>query len=186
TLGIPGIHQARNALAAAAVGLAFRVGRRAIASALESFRPASRRMEVLNLEGVVILNDTYNANPDSTRAALETLAAMAARGRRIAVLGDMLELGRASAAEHTRAGREAARLGIDVLLGFGTHTRATVRAAGRGRGEHFQEKKALAERLTEIISPGDVVLVKGSRGMRMEEVVSFVQERLREAIVPFG
>ena len=104
-LAIPGEHNALNALAAAAVGLSFKVPATKIREALEAFRAASKRMEVMNVQGVIILNDAYNANPDSMLAALKTLAAAKVTGKRIAVLGDMRELGSAGAAEHEAIGK---------------------------------------------------------------------------------
>jgi UDP-N-acetylmuramoyl-tripeptide--D-alanyl-D-alanine ligase len=184
-LGVPGEHSAVNALAAAAVGSAFRVPAKAICAALEAIRPSSRRMEVVNLEGVVIFNDTYNANPDSMLAALKTLAATRVNGKRIAVLADMRELGEAGPGEHERVGRAARELRIDYVLTFGPLARRIHETAG-GQAMHYDEKNMLAEYLAELIAPGDAVLVKGSRGMKMEDVVAFLEERLRSAVVPFG
>jgi UDP-N-acetylmuramoyl-tripeptide--D-alanyl-D-alanine ligase len=185
-LAIPGEHHARNALAAAAVGIHFGVSLKKIRKALENFHPASKRMEVVDLEGVMVFNDTYNANPDSVIAALRTLAAVNVSGKRIAVLADMRELGDRSAEEHTRIGREVAALGIDYLLTFGEHARYIGEATAGVTVFHYDQKNVLAEYLAELISPGDAVLVKGSRAMKMEEVVAFLEERLRQAVVPFG
>jgi UDP-N-acetylmuramyl pentapeptide synthase len=134
-------------------------------------------MEVVNVDGVTILNDTYNANPDSTMAALRTLAALPATGKRIAVLADMLELGAAAPAEHERIGRAVTELKIDYLLTYGTLGSIIARAAGLPTAMQYDQKNILAEYLLELLTPGDVVLVKGSRGMRMEDVVLFIQER---------
>ena len=183
-LAVPGEHHAANALAAAAVGLAFKVPARAVAEALEDFRAVGKRMEVLDLEGILLYNDTYNANPDSTMAALRTLAAARVEGKRIAVLGDMLELGADGPEEHTRIGREAAALGIDYLLTLGTLARHAHDAAGMPTALHYDEKNVLAEELAELIAPGDAVLVKGSRGMAMEDIVTFLRARLDTATVP--
>jgi UDP-N-acetylmuramoyl-tripeptide--D-alanyl-D-alanine ligase len=177
TLRVPGEHAAGNALAAAAVGLALRVPIRRIVDALEGFTASSKRMEVVNAEGVTILNDTYNANPDSTLAALRTLATFPASGKRIAVLADMLELGDAARAEHERIGQAVAALKIDYLLTYGTLGSIIARAAGIPTAVQYDQKNILAEYLFELLTPGDVVLVKGSRGMRMEDVVLFIQER---------
>lgn len=176
-LSVPGTHAAVNALAAAAVGLTFRVAPRHIQEALEGFTASSKRMEVLNAGGVIILNDTYNANPDSMVAALETLAAYPAAGKRIAVLADMLELGAASATEHERVGEAIRALRPDYLLTFGTLSRGISRASGLQTAVHYDQKNILAEYLLELVAPGDVVLIKGSRGMKMEDVVLFVADR---------
>lgn len=177
TLRVPGEHAAGNALAAAAVGLALRVPVRRIVDALEGFTASSKRMEVVNADGVTILNDTYNANPDSMMAALRTLAAFPVSGKRIAVLADMLELGTAAQAEHERIGQAVAALKIDYLLTYGALGGIIARAAGIPTAMQYDQKNILAEYLYELLTPGDVLLVKGSRGMRMEDVVLFIQER---------
>jgi UDP-N-acetylmuramoyl-tripeptide--D-alanyl-D-alanine ligase len=183
-LGIPGEHNARNALAAAAVGLTFQVTPKQICRALESFAPADKRMQVENLSGVVVYNDTYNANPDSTIAALQTLAAAQVMGKKIAVLADMLELGESASEEHVRVGREVARLGIEYLLTFGQLAKHIHNTAKGSFVVHYDQKNILAEYLAELVTPGDAVLVKGSRGMNMEDVVTFLKERLHQAATP--
>ncbi len=177
-LGITGDHHARNALAAAAVGLTMRVPATGIASALEQFRPAGKRMEIVTVGGVTIINDTYNANPDSMLAALETLVASRGDGKCIAVLGDMRELGEKSVEEHRAVGAEVRRLGIEYLLTIGEQARQMHEAFGADGGFHYDQKNALAEYLAELVSEGDIVLVKGSRGMRMEDVVTFLASQL--------
>jgi len=183
-LGVPGEHNVFNALAAVAVGLTLKVPAKRIRKALESFRPASKRMQVLNYEGVIIYNDTYNANPDSMISALRTLALAKVPGKRIAGLGDMRELGDSGPEEHTRVGREAAQLGIDYVLTFGELARFICDAADMESAFHYDQKNMLAEYLAELIAPGDAVLVKGSRGMKMEDIVTFLEERLHSAVVP--
>jgi UDP-N-acetylmuramoyl-tripeptide--D-alanyl-D-alanine ligase len=169
-LSVPGRHTAANALAAVAVGLAFGVPPASIARALKEFRPVGKRMETLTVNGVTILNDTYNANPDSVLSALETLALFRGRGRRIVVLGDMLELGGNARREHELAGAEVRKRGFKHLLAFGPLAKHYVTAARTGK--HYADKRRLAADLLPMARPGDVVLVKGSRGMRMEEIVS--------------
>ncbi len=178
-LRIPGRHNAMNAVAAAAVGVQFGIPLSEIATALGSFRPTSKRMEVVRVGGITILNDTYNANPDSMVAALQTLAEAAVRGKRIAVLADMLELGHDSARHHARVGREAGRLGIDHLLTYGERARDIGAASRIPSALHYDQKNMLSEYLAELAGPGDTVLVKGSRGMKMEDVVTFLIERHR-------
>lgn len=181
-LGIAGDHHARNALAAAAVGVTLRVPATAIKAALEEFRPAGKRMEILAVGGVTIINDTYNANPDSMLAALQTLAAMRDGGKCIAVLGDMKELGAKSAEEHRAVGVEARKLGIEYLLTFGEQARLMHETFGPDGALHYDQKNALAEYLAELVSEGDVVLVKASRGMRMEDVVTFLASQLTSSV----
>lgn len=183
-LRIPGEHNAMNALAAVAVGLTFNVPAKRIRKALESFCPTAKRMEVLNYEGVIIYNDTYNANPDSMISALKTLASANVTGKKIAVLGDMRELGEHGTEEHARVGREATQLGIDYVLTYGELARSIHEATKIEYALHYDQKNMLAEYLAELVAPGDVVLVKGSRGMKMEDIVTFLEERLRSALVP--
>jgi UDP-N-acetylmuramyl pentapeptide synthase len=183
-LGLPGEHNALNALAAVAVGLTFKVPAKRIRKALETFRPASKRMQVLNYGGVLIYNDTYNANPDSMISALKTLASARVPGKKIAVLGDMRELGGSGQEEHSRVGREAAQLQINYVLTYGELARFIHEAANIEWALHYEQKNMLAEYLAELIAPGDAVLVKGSRGMKMEDIVTFLEERLHSAVVP--
>ena len=177
-LSIPGRHIMMDALAAAAVGRMFRVPWADIRKALEAFRPSSKRMEVVRLAGTVVLNDTYNANPDSVNAALETLRDFPTRGKKIAVLADMLELGARSNAEHRAVGLVASRSSVDYLLTHGEQSRAIHEAATVPFKAHYDQKNVLAEYLVELVGPGDVVLIKGSRGMQMEDLVTFLVERL--------
>lgn len=181
TLTTPGLHAAYNALAAAAVGIAMRVPATGIQRSLQQFRPSGKRSEVLHVNNVTILNDTYNSNPDSARAALSTLASMQTAGKRIAVLADMLELGDAAEKLHQEIGRATTRLGIQYLLTFGPLSKATYDASSAPHKIHYEHKNVLAEYLSELVAEGDVVLVKGSRGMKMEDVVTFLKERLTRA-----
>ncbi|HLB01172.1 MAG TPA: cyanophycin synthetase, partial [Bacteroidota bacterium] len=176
---VPGPHNASNGLAAAAVGLAFGVSRASLRRALGRFRAVGRRMEVLRAGGVTILNDTYNANPESVVSALETLSLFSGRGKRVVVLADMLELGKNSAREHERIGRAIARFGFTDVLTYGRLAGWYRRGAKRGR--HFTDKKRLSRELRKIVSRGDVVLVKGSRGMKMEEVAGALAGHLGSA-----
>jgi len=174
-----GKHTAENALAAAAVGLHFGIGVTKIKSALEKHRPGTKRMEVLRIQGVTILNDTYNANPDSVLSALQTLAVMDCKGKIIVVLGDMLELGDSSEREHRRIGEEIRRLGFEYVLTYGKESTAACAESHATHAFHYEEKSALIAYLEELVTPGDVVLVKGSRGMKMEDVVIHLTEHLR-------
>jgi UDP-N-acetylmuramoyl-tripeptide--D-alanyl-D-alanine ligase len=180
-LAIPGKHNAMNALSAAAAGIVFHVPPARISGALESCRPVSSRMETLSIGGVTILNDTYNANPDSARAAIETLASLRVPGKKIAVLADMLELGVHADEGHTEVGKATAALGIDYVLTHGNLAKHIHDAAGIPGALHYDQKNMLAEYLAELLTPGDAVLVKGSRGMHMEDIIAFLKERLRPA-----
>jgi UDP-N-acetylmuramoyl-tripeptide--D-alanyl-D-alanine ligase len=180
TLRMPGRHAAWNAAAALATGMAFDVPADTALEAISRTGSYDRRMRIMRVCGVTLIDDTYNANPDSTLAALDTLQAMQARGARIAVLGDMLELGRTARQEHEAVGDELARFGVDFLFTFGQLSRATCRAAQNGvrLAAHFTDKSAICNAVLATIQEGDVVLVKGSRGMRMDEVMTFLQRRL--------
>ena len=178
-LSVPGHHNAFNALAAATVGLTFRVPVKRIQQSLASFLSASKRMQVLKLDSVIVLNDTYNSNPDSVMAALGVLGSIGTPGKKIAVLADMLELGNNAVEEHKRIGEEVASSGAKYLLTYGPLSLHTHEAAVRAQKFHYEQKAALVEHLFGLISPGDVVLIKGSRGMKMEEVVALLTERFK-------
>jgi UDP-N-acetylmuramoyl-tripeptide--D-alanyl-D-alanine ligase len=171
SLNAPGMHNVTNALAAAAVGLKLNVKPKKIAAALRQFTSASKRMEVIVLKGVTILNDTYNSNPDSVIVALKTLQSIVSGGKKIVVLGDMRELGDASKREHTNIGAVASGMKFDRLLTFGPFSKYTSEAYGTA-SKHFDSKDLLSDELKQTMKSGDVVLVKGSRGMRMEDVVN--------------
>lgn len=180
-LSVPGTHNGHNALAAATVGLAMRVPVKKIQQALSSFAGSSKRMQLLKLGGFTVLNDTYNANPDSVLAALATLSAASTYGKKIAVLADMLELGENAVNEHQKIGKAVGRHGVEYLLTYGPLAKHTYDAAEVPFKFHYEQKNVLAEYLSELMSKGDIVLVKGSRGMKMEEVVAFLSERFQQA-----
>jgi len=175
---IPGRHNLINGLAAAAVGRSFEISWEDIRDSLESYRPMKKRMEIVESSGIMIINDTYNANPVSVHHALSTLSDIKKIKRRIVVLGDMLELGKSSEVEHRKIGELISDLGIDIFFSYGTEMKAASKRAkelGVNVVEHFDSKAELATRLQQIIKPDDGILVKGSRGMRMEEVVEMLQ-----------
>jgi UDP-N-acetylmuramyl pentapeptide synthase len=163
-----------NALAAAAVGLTLGVPAKDVVEALGSVAAASKRMQVVRANGLVVLNDTYNANPDSMVAALTTLRSFATTGRRVAVLGDMFELGTTAQAGHRTVGKAVKKEKIDLLFTTGTLAEEIRKASGLSSAEHFADKRSMIMRLRAVLRPGDVVLVKGSRGMQMEEVVAAI------------
>ena len=175
-LQVPGRHNIVNALAAAAVGVQFHLSADEIASGLESFTAVDQRMQVISFGGMTLLNDTYNANPASCAAALSTLQDFKhPTGRLIAVLGDMLELGAYTEPEHQRLADLCAAAQVDALYLYGTHTAHTyARAKEVGRFEvfYFTDKAQLLESLMSYLRPEDVVLFKGSRGMRMESLAA--------------
>jgi UDP-N-acetylmuramoyl-tripeptide--D-alanyl-D-alanine ligase len=176
-LRMSGRHNITNALAAAAVGLNFGVSLAQVKAALENFEinPALKRMAVYERQGIIIINDTYNANPESMRCSLQTLKTMQHGGKKIAVLGDMLELGALSESEHALLGEFISQLELDVLFVHGEAMKATLDAAKVRMKQHFESKVQLADRLKELLQPGDAVLFKGSRSMKMEEVIEMMQ-----------
>jgi UDP-N-acetylmuramoyl-tripeptide--D-alanyl-D-alanine ligase len=177
---VPGEHNVTNALAAAAVGVALGVPANAIVAGLAKFRPAAMRSQIEVRHGVRIIVDCYNANPASTRAAVRLLAESKAKGRRIAVLGDMLELGPTTADLHAEVGAYVAEQRIDTLIASGTlarHLAQGARGSGMAAVREAVDAPAAATQLLALVQPGDVVLVKGSRGMRLERVVEALRAR---------
>jgi UDP-N-acetylmuramoyl-tripeptide--D-alanyl-D-alanine ligase len=181
TLALAGRHNAGNALAAAAAGVALGLDLDAIAAGLAAARPVYGRCVWRRAGEVRVLDDTYNANPVSLRAALDTLAAGRGPGRLVVVLGDMLELGAITEDAHREAGRLVAALPADELIGFGRHAALAVeaaRAAGLGEARHASTFEDTVAHLLKRLAPGDTVLVKGSRGMRTERIVDALVARL--------
>jgi UDP-N-acetylmuramoyl-tripeptide--D-alanyl-D-alanine ligase len=168
-LQVPGLHNVRNALAAAAAAHALSVAPDNVAAGLASYGGTKGRLQPKTARcGASLIDDTYNANPDSVRAAISVLAA--APGKRVLVLGDMGELGEQGPALHVEVGEYARRAGIDVLLTLGELSEAATQNFGTG-GRHFRELDALCSALDQLIGADTTVLVKGSRFMRMERVV---------------
>jgi len=183
-LPVPGLHNVYNALAAISVGLHLRIPKSDIAAALASFSPPKFRMQVRRIHGVTLLDDCYNANPASMRAALATLAAQESHGRRIAVLGDMLELGSESNTLHAEIGHYLVEMGVDELFTFGDASRhlnqaARTKGLPRRAAHHYSDFNLMMEDLTSSLTPGDSVLVKGSRGMRLERVSETLKQSLK-------
>jgi UDP-N-acetylmuramoyl-tripeptide--D-alanyl-D-alanine ligase len=181
-LPVRGTHNVQNALLATAAARALGVDRESIAAGLGAFRPPPMRLEVVVVrDGALILNDAYNANPASMKAALTTLAAEPGR-RKIAVLGEMLELGTEEAHYHREAGASAARLHVDLLIAVGPWADEVVAGAVEAGLASDQavacvSTEKAAERLAATIGEGDVVLLKGSRGAKMEAIVEGLRER---------
>jgi UDP-N-acetylmuramoyl-tripeptide--D-alanyl-D-alanine ligase len=183
TLPLLGKHFVPNALSAIGVASLFGIEMEKAKEALEHFRPAPMRMEIIHLSrGATLINDAYNANPRSMEVALETLAEVKGRGRAIAVLGDMMELGDFTEEAHQSLGRKAGDLSIDLLFVLGEQAPIVVEFALRHGFEptrakvvegHSEAVALLKERMQE----GDWILVKGSRRMAMERIVESLRER---------
>jgi UDP-N-acetylmuramoyl-tripeptide--D-alanyl-D-alanine ligase len=169
-LEVPGRHNVSNALAAAAAALAIGIPLAAVVGGLEVFRPVAGRLVALrSVAGATVIDDTYNANPDSVRAAIDVLAA--APPPRWLVLGDMAEVGARGPDFHREVGAHARVAGIDRLLTVGALAAESAAAFGEG-AQHFAAVDALAAHVTATAQAGTTVLVKGSRFMRMERVVA--------------
>lgn len=177
TLSVRGVHQVPNAAMAATIAFALGVPFASIAAGLASATSAARRMELhRSVRGISILDDTYNANPASTAAALRALARLPA-SRRVAVLGEMLELGDAATDAHVAVGRVAAGLGLDLVIVVGVGARALVDGVGASvEVIEVSDRLAAAELVRNRVEPGDAVLVKASRAVGLETVVASLLE----------
>ena len=178
-LNLLGEHNVINALAAIAVASQFNMSVRAAARALADIKPPSMRLDPLTVNGISVVNDSYNSNPASMETALEAVSACRARARWV-VSGDMLELGRSSARLHRKVGKLIADSDAAGLLTFGElskHTLSGALAGGMDRDKlwHCSSHDEIAKILKRVALSGDVVLIKGSRAMKMEEVI----ERLK-------
>ncbi len=173
-LALPGVHNVRNACAAAAIAGALGVAPEQVQAALERVRPVAGRLEPLpGNAGIMLFDDSYNANPKSVVAAAEFLAALEGEG--VLVLGDMGELGKSGAALHREVGTAVRAAGVARLFATGTLSRNAVEAFGRG-GEWFDSVDDLVDAVRTVARPGMNVLVKGSRFMRMERVIAALAE----------
>lgn len=173
-LPVPGLHMVQNALLAVAAGRAFGLSLEECAEGLASAPLTKARLQIKEIHGVQFLDDSYNANPDSMKAALRTLIELDTEGKRIAVLGEMGELGPESEMGHREVGEEAATLGVDHLIAIGEQgalMAEAARKAGLAQSRAVPSTAAAAELLGEIAEQGDLVLVKGSRSARTERVM---------------
>jgi len=181
-LRIGGAHAAHDALAALAVVVASGEDLRAAAERMERVEPGTGRGKVHHLaRGMVLVDDSYNSSPPALASVLETMRLSKPRGRRVLVMGDMLELGPMKAALHREAGRRAGSAGVQMLLAVGALSKDTADAARRGGvGEvhHYGDSTTCAEAIGDLLGDGDLIVVKGSRGMRMGRVVRALTARL--------
>ncbi len=179
SIRVHGVHNVLNALAAAAVGHVMGLSPATIAEGLARFRPAAMRSQVLTVGGIRIINDCYNANPASMKAAIDLLLALGAGARSVAVLGDMLELGPSAPALHREVGAYLAERGVTHLIAcgaLGKHVAEGARSAGMApeRVVHEPDAARAGAALQALAQEGDVVLVKASRGMKMEQAVDML------------
>ena len=182
-LPVPGLHMVQNALLAIAAGRVFGLSLEQCAAGLAAAPVTKARLQIKNIGGVQFIDDSYNANPDSMKAALRTLAELETDGQRIAVLGQMAELGAGSARGHQEVGEVAASLGIDHLISLGKDSAeiaTAARAAGLKNSRLLASAEEVAEFLCETAHPGDLVLIKGSRAARTERVLEEFAKRQLE------
>jgi UDP-N-acetylmuramoyl-tripeptide--D-alanyl-D-alanine ligase len=181
TLRMPGRHNLMNALAASAVATCFKITPSGIAAALASFASPKMRGEVIDFaRGFTVVDDTYNSNPRSLISMVRSISGANSSGRRrIVVAGEMLELGPDSQRMHREVGLELARMGINVVWGVHGHALEIVEGAGEGGAEtrFFETSEAAGEALVGAASQGDLILVKGSRGVQTDKVVAALRDR---------
>jgi UDP-N-acetylmuramoyl-tripeptide--D-alanyl-D-alanine ligase len=176
-LNFVGQHNIANALGASAMAYSLGISLPIVRRGLESVKPYTMRMELERWRGIAIINDAYNANPASMIAAIKTLAQINLRGERIVVLGDMFELGKQSRREHLRLGDHLARAGLDRAYLLGERAQDVRKGALRGGMKSEQvivgeSHSDIGQRLRAHLKKGDWLLIKGSRGMKMETVLS--------------
>lgn len=190
TLSVPGVHNIYNALAAAAIASLFQVSLEEMSEGLHQFRSFPGRMEITRIPGnITIINDTYNANPTSMHIALKTLAQLSGTGRRIAVLGDMAELGEASRYFHHQVGSLIRKMHLSAVVLMGPHAHiveesARAHGAGGDTVRIAENHEQIARLLDQLVQADDWILFKGSRSMRMEQSLEqFLRLRNTEAQV---
>ncbi|PYL40066.1 MAG: UDP-N-acetylmuramoyl-tripeptide--D-alanyl-D-alanine ligase [Verrucomicrobia bacterium] len=173
-LPVPGLHMVQNAMLAVAAGRVFGLSLEESAAGLAAAPLTKARLQIKEIHGVKFIDDSYNANPDSMKAALRTLVELDVDGKRIAVLGEMRELGDESVRGHREVGETAAELGVDQLIAVGEMGSAiaeAARKAGLEKAAAVRSTNEAAEILADIAAPGDLVLIKGSRAARTELVI---------------
>lgn len=176
-----GIHNVYNACVAFACGMLMGITPKQAIKGLAEYVPTGMRQKIVKRGGLTVIEDCYNASPDSIKASLQVLGDYKCN-RRIAVLGDMKELGDYSYTAHTTCGMEAARANVDVLLAYGPEAQGYIKGAD-GRIPctlHFNDKEELANALCSMLKDGDAVLVKGSRAMKLEDVIAKIYESVKD------
>jgi UDP-N-acetylmuramoyl-tripeptide--D-alanyl-D-alanine ligase len=167
----------RNAMLAVAAGLRMGLSLEEAAAGLAGIELTGGRLQQKIVGGLTVLDDSYNANPDSVKAALRTLRQLPVKGRRIAALGRMAELGEHSLEQHLQVGLAAAENGIDILVGIGEEGAQLASGAGKGVETHvFEDHAGVAGFLRKNATGDDLVLLKGSRSARMETVLTYLNE----------
>jgi UDP-N-acetylmuramoyl-tripeptide--D-alanyl-D-alanine ligase len=180
TLQMLGAHNASNAIAGLAVALEAGVDLDAAVAAISSLTAGDKRGQFLEIAGATILNDSYNSNPEALRSMIRTLASRPAKGRRILVAGEMLEMGEHGPALHAACGQLAAEAGLDLVVGVQGNAEhlATAACAGGVTSLFLADAVAAGRWLVQNLHAGDVVLVKGSRGVHLERAIEVAQKHL--------
>ncbi|EPR08255.1 UDP-N-acetylmuramoyl-tripeptide--D-alanyl-D-alanine ligase [Ruminiclostridium papyrosolvens] len=178
---VPGIHNVYNALAAIAAGIEMKIPMEIIVDGIKQFSPGNMRQSIINHNGIKIINDAYNASPQSMQAAINVLEEISSGSRSIAVLGDMFEMGEMSKDLHYSVGDFIKNKKINYLVTVGQDSGMISQAvADSGNGEiklhHFENNKEALKYILGIVTPGDYVLIKGSRGMKMEEIADGIMK----------
>jgi UDP-N-acetylmuramoyl-tripeptide--D-alanyl-D-alanine ligase len=178
---MPGIHNVYNALSAICIAKMYGLSKSEIDEGLKKFKPSKMRMEVFNgIMNTKIINDAYNANPDSMQAAINVLASMETLGRRVCILGDMFELGEFAKDGHRMVGKYAAEHHVDVILAVGKMAKEIINGASMVGANQmlcsFDSISEVIDHLKELIKTNDIILIKGSRGMYMENIVESLRE----------
>lgn len=179
-LNVPGLHNVKNAALAIGAVSCIGIDPADIQKGISCFSSGEGRLHIFKGKGICIIDDTYNASPDSVKAAIQVLNGLKG-SRKLAVLGDMLELGDKEREYHFEIGEYASKAGVDVVISVGKNAPFTAQAARAGgiRAIHFETKENLSGVLTQWIRKGDVILVKGSRGMEMEGIVELLKNLIK-------
>lgn len=179
---MPGIHNVYNALSAICIGKLYGMNYEEINRGLASFKPSKNRMEIFRgVNDIKVINDVYNANPDSMMAAINVLCSSETQGRKVCILGDMFELGDFAKEGHRKVGQFAAQKGVDVLIAVGAEAGEVINGASM-QGQRsmqmiaYENNQQVIDEIKTLLRPKDVVLLKGSRGMHMENIVDILRE----------
>jgi len=178
-IATPGRFSVYNALTAYTVAKSFTIEDEAIIEALSKLEPDPQRFNITDFNGIKIIDDTYNANPDSTSASIETLNLMNTGGKKIFIFGDMLELGKHSIKAHKSIGTQISRSNIDEFYCTGNlayHSYLRAKELGFKKAYHYENKIELANAVIKNIKKGDLILIKGSRGSKMEEIIEYIMK----------
>jgi len=175
-----GIHNVYNCLYAITIAKIYGLSHSQIQAGFDAFKPSANRMDIKEHNGYTIINDAYNSNPAAAKAALDVLKNIDKQGRKIAVLADMLELGQFSKSLHEEIGKYAANCEIDMLITIGKEAQyifTSAKEAGVANAEYFTDNKSASNYIQSIIRPGDIILFKGSRGMRLEQIINNIYSK---------